>query len=46
MYILDTHWLTGVAFEMQYAALGLLLFPFRSMASAFVYTVFVGKFKT
>ena len=34
------------AFEMQYAALGLLLFPFRSMASACVYTVFVGKCKT
>ena len=31
------------AFEMQYAVLGLLLFPFRSMASACVYTVFVGK---
>ena len=34
------------AFEMQYAALGLLLFPFHSMASACVYTVFVGKCKT
>ena len=34
------------AFEMQYAALRLLLFPFHSMAGARVYTVFVGKYKT
>lgn len=34
------------AFEMQYAALGLLLFPFHSMASACVYALFVGKYKT
>ena len=37
------HW---SAFEMQVAELGLLLFPFHSMASACVYTVFVGKNKT